>query len=463
MLTKNIPKFSFIDLFAGIGGFRIALERLGGECVGFSEIDKEAIKTYKSNFCKKGRPDAELGSITDLSKLPYCDVLVGGVPCQSWSVAGKMRGFEDPRGQLWFDTIRLVKLNKPKAFIFENVKGLADPRNIENLNLITNQLAECGYKVFHKVQNSYDFGLPQNRERIFIVGIRNDLPLIKSFQYNTQKADSHKLFEFLENLDNSVSIKSKFTPQALFGGKIPLSRNKFQKVDEFNDFFVLCDTRNGHTTIHSWEIADTSDKEKQICITILKNRRKKIYGEKDGNPMTLMDLQKLIPSISRKDIHGLVKKNILRIISKDKFDLVNSKNSAGIKDIYRIYLPNSHIFSTLTATGTKDFVATKQITGHNPSEYKENFIQEVLIKRNYRQITPFEAGRLQGFPETFIPHSNCRLAMKQFGNAVSVPVVESTMLAIIETGILSGVRTHLQTFNETLNANRSVISVNATA
>ncbi|MCB0350025.1 MAG: DNA (cytosine-5-)-methyltransferase, partial [Bdellovibrionales bacterium] len=126
-------RFTFIDLFAGIGGFRIALEKAGGQCVGYSEIDKQAIKTYSQNFntCE----ELALGDITSCKAFPKADLIVGGVPCQSWSIAGKNRGFDDERGQLWFDTIRAVKTVMPKAFIFENVKGLTDPRNAESLDL----------------------------------------------------------------------------------------------------------------------------------------------------------------------------------------------------------------------------------------------------------------------------------------------------------------------------------------
>ena len=130
--------FSFVDLFSGIGGFRIPLEELGGKCLGFSEIDREAVNVYKKNFidCYNSK-EKELGSVTGINKLPFeVDLITGGVPCQSWSVAGAKKGFDDPRGQLWFDSIRIVSINLPKAFIFENVKGLYDPRNRESLEYL---------------------------------------------------------------------------------------------------------------------------------------------------------------------------------------------------------------------------------------------------------------------------------------------------------------------------------------
>ena len=113
-----MAEFTYIDLFAGIGGFRTAIDALGGKCVGFSEIDKPCIETYLSNYGDSEKDN--FGDITKIKELPKVDLIVGGVPCQSWSVAGKMRGFEDPRGKLWWDAIRLVKQSQPKIFIFEN-------------------------------------------------------------------------------------------------------------------------------------------------------------------------------------------------------------------------------------------------------------------------------------------------------------------------------------------------------
>ena len=118
-------KFSFIDLFAGIGGFKMALSRNGGRCLGFSEISNDAINIYCENH---NTPQSQnLGDITKIKELPEHDILTAGVPCQSWSIAGKNLGFDDDRGQLWNDTIFLLQQSKPKVFIFENVKGAEFP------------------------------------------------------------------------------------------------------------------------------------------------------------------------------------------------------------------------------------------------------------------------------------------------------------------------------------------------
>ncbi len=435
-------QFTFVDLFAGIGGFRIPLEELGGKCLGFSEIDKNAIWTYKKNFRDfHGSTEIELGSVTNWGKLPFqhIDLIVGGVPCQSWSVAGKMKGFEDPRGQLWNDTIRVVELNQPKAFIFENVKGLFDPRNKGSLELIVNSFEKTGYAVKYKLLNSYDFGLPQNRERIYIVGIRKDIASAHNFKFPASKNKKSFLYEIIEDSqeDNIVHTKEKIDIKTLFGNKVPMSRNRFQKINELNDFFIFCDTRNGHSTIHSWDLIETTDREKEICLTILKNRRKQKYGNNDGNPLSLADLKLLMPTISKEELNILIGKKILKFIKGNGYVFVNSKNSSGINGLYRIYLPSSNIFSTLTATGTKDVVALKNVQAKTPEEFKRKFVKEIIEPKYYRPITSREAGKLQGFPDNFAHHPNEKLAKKQFGNAVSTKVVYGVGLALLAINVFS--------------------------
>lgn len=437
-------KFTFIDLFAGIGGFRVALEELGGKCLGFSEIDKKAIETYKLNFV--GSPyhdEIELGDITKISKLPFkVDVVVGGVPCQSWSIAGRGKGFEDPRGKLWEDSIRVVKENQPKYFVFENVKGLMDPRNKENLDLIVNSLDKAGYNVIPpRLLNSYDFGVPQNRDRIFIVGFRKDLKLGDDFSYPESLNLKMTIADILESVNAKEVKKAKIDPSKIHGTFVPKARNRFQKENELNDFFVFCDVRNGHTSIHSWELTRTTKREKEICMTILRNRRKKKYGSADGNPMTFADLSELIPKLKEQELHKLEEKSILKRNVENKYMFVNSKISSGINGIYRVYLPHSEIFSTLTATGTKDMIALDSVESDNPEEYKEKFIRDIFRKKKFRPITSREAGKLQGFPDWFAVHEVESYAKKQFGNAVSAPVIYHLGKSINMTGVFKTKKT----------------------
>ena len=181
--TPQNYKFKFIDLFAGIGGFRIAMQSLGGKCVFTSEWDKEAQKTYRANF-----GEVPFGDITKEETKKFIpdgfDVLCAGFPCQAFSIAGKRGGFDDTRGTLFFDVAEIIKRKKPKAIFLENVKGLRNHDQGKTLETILNVLRnDLGYYVPEpQVLNAKDFGVPQNRERIFIVGFRKDLK-ITSFEY----------------------------------------------------------------------------------------------------------------------------------------------------------------------------------------------------------------------------------------------------------------------------------------
>ncbi|MCL2112082.1 MAG: DNA cytosine methyltransferase [Clostridiales bacterium] len=427
-------RFTFIDLFSGIGGFRIALDALGGRCLGFSEIDKPCIGAYIDNFGDSANDN--LGDITEIRSIPQTDLLVGGVPCQSWSVAGKMLGFADPRGKLWHDAVRLVRLSLPKVFIFENVKGLCDPRNTQNLDLILNSFRELGYIVKADILNSYDFGVPQIRARIFIVGFRDEYASnFSNFAFPIGSAVHDNLAKYLDGVENRDVDKRKFAPEELFGEHIPKARNAFQKEDELNDFFTLCDTRNGHSTIHSWDLADTTTRQKDIMIAIMKNRRRKQYGNKDGNPLSSEDIREFVPDISEEELGELVSKGLLRK-PNGRYEFTNSKNSSGIGGVYRMYMPYSKIFSTLTASGTRDVVVTDYIkTDVAPDEYKREFLSRIIAHKKYRPPSVAETQRIQGFPDSFRPHHDERVAKKQFGNAVSPPVVEALTRQILDTGV----------------------------
>lgn len=177
------PKFKFIDLFAGIGGFRLALQNLNGKCVFTSEWDKEAKRTYKANF-----GEVPFGDITKEDTKKFIpdgfDVLCAGFPCQAFSIAGKRGGFEDTRGTLFFEVAEIIKRKKPKAIFLENVKGLRNHNSGKTLETILNVLRnDLDYFVPEpQIINAKEFGVPQNRERIYIVGFRKDTGINK-FEY----------------------------------------------------------------------------------------------------------------------------------------------------------------------------------------------------------------------------------------------------------------------------------------
>lgn len=157
----------FLELCAGIGGFRQALENLGCECVGYSEIDKHAIKLYSAWY----NDECNFGDITKIEaeKLPDFELLVGGFPCQAFSVAGKRGGFNDTRGTIFFDFARIMKAKKPKFAIFENVKGLLNHDGGKTYETMLRTLDELGYDAQWGILNTKFHGLPQNRERVYIV------------------------------------------------------------------------------------------------------------------------------------------------------------------------------------------------------------------------------------------------------------------------------------------------------
>lgn len=181
--TLDNYKFKFIDLFAGIGGFRLAMQNLGGKCVFTSEWDKEAQKTYRANF-----GEVPFGDITKEETKKFIpdsfDVLCAGFPCQAFSIAGKRGGFEDTRGTLFFDVAEIIKRKKPKAIFLENVKGLRNHNGGKTLETILNVLRnDLNYFVPEpQIINAKDYGVPQQRERIYIVGFRKDLG-ITEFEY----------------------------------------------------------------------------------------------------------------------------------------------------------------------------------------------------------------------------------------------------------------------------------------
>ena len=160
--------YSMIDLFAGIGGTRLGFYQTGRvKCLFSSEIEKFAVKTYRANF-----GETPVGDITKVnaSDIPDHDILVGGFPCQAFSLAGLKRGFEDTRGTLFFEIARILREKKPKAFLLENVKNLVSHDGGKTFQVICNTLKELGYEIFPQILKARDFGVPQNRERIYIVG-----------------------------------------------------------------------------------------------------------------------------------------------------------------------------------------------------------------------------------------------------------------------------------------------------
>lgn len=500
--------FTFIDLFAGIGGFKMALSANGGICLGFSEINKDAINAYCENYNVDDKTN--FGDIAKIKELSSHDVLTAGVPCQSWSIAGKNLGFDDDRGQLWNDTIFLLSQSKPKVFIFENVKGLVDPRNKDALSYILERIKEAGYYASYHVVNSQDYGVAQNRVRIYIIGFREkkcheNFRLPKHFEERSTLAD-------ILGMQRLKRISDERVQKDLFGDPIQTKQMSLSNKNGFNDYFLFNDLRNGHTTIHSWDIIDTTERQQEICFLLLKNRRKSHFGPLDGNPLSLKQFQLLDSDITIEDLNDLVALGILKKVdytyeildykdvelnenelellnltsdnlliidrlknertlklkkisiintiksllekklikcTEERFEFKNTKISSGLNGVNRIFMPSSDIFPTLVASDTNDYVALKDLSPANNDEYKKQFLSEIYFSKNYRKITKKEACMIQGFPENFkLPESRARW-MKLIGNSVSVPVVDMLIKAIMSTGALDTQNKEIE-----LNANQ---------
>lgn len=197
-----MERLKFIDLFAGIGGIRIPFDELGYECVFSSEWDKKACETYQANFGEM--PKGDITKI-DEKDIPPFDICLAGFPCQAFSIMGKMQGFADTRGTMFFEVERILKYHKPRAILLENVKQLTSHDKGRTLRVILEHLDALGYHVKYKVLNALDFGLPQKRERIIIVGFLDSALTEKwSFDFEKKPYDLSSILEDDSQVDPSL-------------------------------------------------------------------------------------------------------------------------------------------------------------------------------------------------------------------------------------------------------------------
>jgi DNA (cytosine-5)-methyltransferase 1 len=439
---------SFFDLFSGVGGFRVGLERLGWVCVGSCEIDKRARKIYEANFDTGNEffwPDA---TTLNTSTMPGFDVLVAGFPCQPFSVAGKQRGFEDGRGTLFFQIARILQAKQPRAFLLENVEGLVFHDKGRTLSTILDVLAadvneqtrlsarsDClGYHVSWKVLNSKDFVVPQNRRRIFLVGFRDPPPLL--FKFPQGEPLTKSLDDILECIVAEKYYLSERLVRALAGylERRRAKENNFavqprasaQTVSVAEALtatgcptnaprFMVSDIRGGHF-IPSWELpeifGEVTGDERKFLESLRRLRRHKQYksdSNKDGAPVYITKLE------NANLIDCLVKKGYLVKPTPDTVEFKRSKM----------------ILTDLTELDRKAAGDKKQITkkGSLSGDYEWREISQSTGR--LRRLTPRECFRLQGFPDSFTFETKCgeRISdahlYRQAGNAVTTTVVEA--------------------------------------
>ena len=404
----------YIDLFAGVGGIRLGVSQalsqngIESKCVLSSEINEKACETYNINFNEY--PSGDIRLIEDVE--PF-DILLGGFPCQPFSYAGKRMGFGDTRGTLFFEIERLLDKYHPKAFLLENVRGLYTHDGGRTFKTIMDKLHSIGYGTYDLLQNSSNFGVPQNRVRLYIVGIYGEQPKMSLFT-DLGASDSHK---YKQNTYEMTLFDDR--PTCCVGDILETNVNeKYYCSEEFQGMlhdavgddlsvlngYRLIDYRGGQS-LHSWELGmkgKCTEAEIQFMNELILNRRKPNFGkEQDGKKLTK---EQIMTFYKKSDIDevmaSLLKKRYLQV--KDgRYNPVCGNMSF---EVFKLLDPES-ISVTLTSSDANRL--------------------GVIQNNRARHITPRECARLQGFPDTFKVHPSDVCSYKQFGNSVSIPVIKA--------------------------------------
>ncbi|MCH8490673.1 MAG: DNA cytosine methyltransferase [Oceanicaulis sp.] len=296
------PKFSFIDLFAGIGGFRLAAQYNQGKCVFSSEWDKFAQKSYEYNF-----GEVPFGDITkiDSNLIPNHDILFAGFPCQPFSYSGRNEGFKDKtRGTLFFDILRILENKKPKMFLLENVKGLKSHNKGKTLKTILDSLENLGYKLHWKILKSTDYGLPQKRERWYCVGSLENI----DFQFPTKTKTNTTLREIIDTEEDSDAlrltdfemkrIKYHFKNVSENNQRVQHDSSKYEPLTKKGKHGVFSFQKgDGSLRFHVGDSAKTQIQEAFYCTldsyapTIIANRVPKLWDI--GRKLSVLEAQRL--------------------------------------------------------------------------------------------------------------------------------------------------------------------------
>ncbi|HEM3198176.1 DNA cytosine methyltransferase [Streptococcus suis] len=398
----------FLDLFAGIGGFRLGMERAGHECVGFCEIDPFARKSYKAIHNTEGEFEFhDITGVTDESVrgIGCVDVICGGFPCQAFSIAGKRAGFEDTRGTLFFEIARFASILRPKYLFLENVTGLLNHDNGNTFETIIRALDELGYDAEWQVFNSKNFGVPQNRERVFIIGHLRD-------------AGGRAIFPFGGN-DTAIDSKQPKINKVSNIRKMGKSQSgDVVSVDSLAP--TLCSTTTQKDPLKVAIPVLTPDREEK--------RQNGRRFKTDGEPMFTLTAQ---------DKHGVIVCGLEpKIIQKG-----HGYNRGGEHDTAPTLTSNSwhqnnhvKVFDFYNKT-IKNEVGTLTANGGVSTTHCGTF--GITDGFRIRKLTPRECWRLQGFPDWAFDraqevNSNSQL-YKQAGNSVTVNVIEAIAKRLEET------------------------------
>jgi len=423
-----IEKFTYIELFAGIGGFRQALDELGGRCVFASEIDKFAAQSYKAIYGDAGELHGDITKIA-ADDIPDHDVLVGGFPCQAFSVAGQRRGFEDTRGTLFFEIARIASTKRPKLLLLENVKGLLSHDGGNTFEVMCRTLNEIGYAIDFRVLNSKYFGVPQNRERIFIVADRDAVhePWNIGKVIDVVTKSKRRVAEFVRSFDfdwpaeNAVTKRLRDVLEPVVDERYYLSEEKTAKlVSQLGDHPV----EQGSTGLSFLGLTDEKGMDN--------NRR--VYSVEGLSP-TLLTCSgggkepKIAEPQEFSDGSGI------SYCIDANYSKGTSPGDIG-KGRRTHVIQSEEVRPVLTP----DRVEKRQMGRRFKEDGEEAFTLNTQDKHGVaigkypryriRKLTPRECWRLQGFPDAAFDKakvtgvSDSQL-YKQAGNAVSVPVISA--------------------------------------
>ncbi|MGL5681718.1 MAG: DNA (cytosine-5-)-methyltransferase [Marinifilaceae bacterium] len=423
-MENNIIRF--IDLFAGIGGIRCGLELAAieagykSECVFTSEIKKHAIRVLNQNY-----PDEIVyGDITTISEddIPDFDILCAGFPCQAFSSAGKRLGFSDTRGTLFFEVERILKAKKPKGFILENVEGLVNHEKGNTLATIIAHLERIGYKVSYKILNSKEFGIPQERKRIYIVGTLN-----KSVSLNN--------FPIVRSLVKDILESGLPTSDTIF-------IRQLLSIYDIKELYgkSIKDKRGGDSNIHSWDIelkGPLLKEQKDFLNQLMKERRKKKWALEhgidwmDGMPLTFKQIQTFYNNDNLNYfLQDMVDKGYLKYEYPKK--LVRKTTERGISS-YREYDITKEKGYNIVA-GKLSFEINKIL---DPNDIAPTLVamdmQKIYVEDNgnLRKLSLREGLRLFGYPESYSFNVTEKEGYDLLGNTVVVPVIKAIAKRLI--------------------------------
>lgn len=383
-----MKKFKFIDLFAGIGGFHQAMVQLGGQCVYASEIDKFCIERYKENY----NIDAD-HDITKINpeEVPDHDVLCGGFPCQSFSKAGKQKGFEETRGTLFFYIEKILQAKKPKYIVLENVRNLVSHDNGNTWKVIRQHIIDCGYRITENpiIISPHQLGIPQLRERVVILGVYDP--------DNTDKYLNIDLGTMKDKKDNSIELILESNNNE---DKYKISKQEERVLSAWDEFYKMIDL-------------------KVIGFPI-------IVDFFDGH---------IDPDYPNWKKQFVEKNHALYVLNKNAIDRWIKKWK-----VYETFTPTQRKMEWQAGSSIESI--WEGLIQFRPSGVRVKspncfpalvaMVQVPIVGKYKRRLTIREAARLQSFPDSFIFDSNDHQAYKQFGNAVNVNIIKTAAEALFD-------------------------------